>query len=367
MVERILLNGPEVCAALVEMNNHLKKINRSQVAPWLAAAGFIGAGIAVRKFARTGAQHSVQFRGMTALITGGSRGLGLALAAELGGRGVRVAICARNQDELRSAQQRLASRHIDAAVFAADVTRQADIDSLVKRVLEHFGRIDILVNDAGKIVVGPVDAFTHSDYDEAMNLMFWAGLNMTFAVLPHMKKQGGGHVINITSVGGRVSVPHLLPYSCAKFAFVGFSTGLSAELRSENIDVLTVVPGLMRTGSYLNAEFKGASREEFTWFGLLGNLPGFSVAADYAAQEIVDAVQKRRHICTISLPAKVLIASEALMPEVVRELMTVINRYMLPGSSAKEPHIGKYLNPALNLVFQGATALGRSAASELNQ
>jgi short-subunit dehydrogenase len=135
----------------------------------------------------------------------------------------------------------------------------------------------------------------------------------------------------------------------------------------DNIDVLTVVPGLMRTGSYLNAEFKGSSREEFTWFGLLGNLPGFSVAADYAAQEVVEAIENRRRTCTISLPAKILIAAEALMPEAIREFMAITNRYLLPGSASKEPHVGKYLNPALNLIFQGATSLGKTAARELNE
>lgn len=174
-------------------------------------------------------------------------------------------------------------------------------------------------------------------------------------------------MVNITSVGGRVSVPHLLPYSCAKFALVGFSTGLSAELKTQGIDVLTAVPGLMRTGSYLNAEFKGSSREEFAWFGLLGNLPGFSVAADHAAEQIVKAIQKRRQTCTISLPAKLLIAAEALIPEASRDLMAHTSRYLLPGSAAKEPHVGKYLNPLLNVVFQSATTLGRNAASDLNE
>lgn len=349
------------------MRNTLKRINRSELGPWLTAAGLVAAGFAARKFAAKSARPSVRFSDAVVLITGGSRGLGFALANELGGRGARLALCARDQDELLAAREKLASRNIEVAVFEADITKQADIDSTVQRVMQRFGRIDMLVNDAGKISVGPADSFTHADYDDAMNLMFWAAVNLTFAVLPHMKTQGHGHIVNITSVGGRVSIPHLLPYSCAKFALVGFSTGLSAELKAHDVDVLTVTPGLMRTGSYLNAEFKGSSRDEFTWFGLLGNLPGFSVAADYAAERIVQALEKRRHVCIISLPAKILIAAEALMPEATRELMAVTNRYLLPGSASKEPHLGKYLNPTLNALFQGATTLGRTAASELNE
>lgn len=349
------------------MQNTLKRIDRSQLAPWLTALGIIAGGFAVRKYVITAAQRQVQFRDMVVLVTGGSRGLGFALANELGTRGARLALCSRDQEELVAARDKLAVRNIGAAIFQADITQQANIDSLVQQVLDRFGRIDMLVNNAGKITVGPVDSLTHDDYDEAMKLMFWAAANLSFAVLPHMKRNGHGHIVNITSVGGRVSIPHLLPYSCAKFALVGFSTGLSAELKEDGIDVLTVVPGLMRTGSYLNAEFKGSSQEEFTWFGLLGNLPGFSVAADYAAEEILAAIQKRRHVCTISLPAKLLIAADALLPEATRELMAITNRYLLPGSAKKEPHIGKYLNPALNALFQAATTLGRSAANDLNE
>jgi short-subunit dehydrogenase len=349
------------------MRSTLKRLDRSELGRWLTAAGLVAAGFAARKFVTRSVRPPVQFRDAVVLITGGSRGLGFALANELGARGALVALCARDRDELLTARDKLASRNIQVAVFEADITKQADIDSMVQRVIDRFGRIDVLVNDAGKISVGPADSFTHADYEDAMDLMFWGPVNMTFAVLPHLKTQGHGHIVNITSVGGRVSVPHLLPYSCAKFAFVGFSTGLSAELKTHDIDVLTVVPGLMRTGSYLNAEFKGSSREEFTWFALLGNLPGFSVAADYAAEQIVEAVRKRRHVCTISLPAKILIAAEALMPEATRELMAATNRYLLPGSASKEPHLGKYVNQTLNAIFQGATTLGRSAASTLNE
>src|SRR5205807_8500998 len=124
-----------------------------------------------------------------------------------------------------------------------------------------------------------------------------APANLIFAVLPHMRRQHTGHIVNITSVGGRVSIPHLLPYASAKFAFVAFSNGLGAESEAHGTHVLTVVPGLMRTGSYLNAEFKGLAEKEFAWFALMGNLPGFSVAADYAARAVVKALQRKRRTC----------------------------------------------------------------------
>jgi short-subunit dehydrogenase len=195
--------------------------------------------------------------------------LGLALAHELCRYGCELALVARDAAELEAAAAQLLSSGFRAAIFPCDITRQAELGSLVDQVLARFGRIDILVNDAGLIKVAPLDDVERADFDAAMDLMFWAPVNLTFAVLPHMKQQGAGHIINIASVGGRVSIPHLLPYSCAKFALVGSSTGLSAELDSDNIHVLTVVPGLMRTGSFLNAKFKGHSEDEFAWFTLL--------------------------------------------------------------------------------------------------
>ncbi len=305
-------------------------------------------------------------RNKVVLLTGGSRGLGLALAQDLGRQGSRLALCARDESELDEACKRLASDQIDAVPFTCDVTSQTEIASLIERVIQHFGRIDILINNAGYIKVGPFDSFDISDYERSMNLMFWAPVHLTLAVLPHMEKQAAGHIVNITSVGGRVSVPHLLPYSCAKFALVGFSTGLSSEVKSSGIHVLTVVPGLMRTGSYLNAEFAGGQKEEFAWFGLLSNLPGFSVAADYAARCIRQALEGEAYTCTISLPAKLLIASETLLPEMTRGICAAISQ-VLPQQSGMDASKGKTLNPALGVLFQVLTMVGKRAGLRLNE
>ncbi len=219
--------------------------------------------IAAKKLFSATVGSKLDLRNKVVLITGGSRGLGLALAREFGRYGSRLALCARDHNELDEALGRLREKNIDATSFPCDITDKSQTASLIQRVVDHFGTIDILINNAGFIKVGPFDSFDQSDFEYAMNVMFWAPVNLTFAVLPHMRKQASGHIVNITSVGGRVSVPHLLPYSCAKFAMVGFSSGLGTEVKSHGIQVLTVVPGLMRTGSYLNAEFTGAAKEEF--------------------------------------------------------------------------------------------------------
>ena len=334
---------------------------------WLTAIGVSTAAlIAAAKLGRR-VRHPVHLRGKVALITGGSRGLGLALAHELGTYGCRVALVARDERELEEAANRLRAKGIEAAVFPCDITNESALNPLIDRVTSQFGRIDILVNDAGLIKVAPLESLEHGDFEQAMDLMFWAPVNLTLAVLPRMNQQSEAHIVNITSVGARVSVPHLIPYSCAKFAFLAFSTGLSSELDPHKVHVLTVVPGLMRTGSYLHAAFKGAAEREFAWFSILGNLPGATVSAEYAARAIRESLQRRQLTCTISLPAKLLIHSEALMPEATRAAMQFASRFLLPSSSKRATKAGKALNPKFGRLFQALTILGRTAAAALNE
>lgn len=336
--------------------------------PWLKSVAVSVAAIAAGKLAIKLLRPTMDLQGKVALITGGSRGLGFCLADELGQRGCRLALCARNEEELESAREKLSEKGFEVAIFPCDVSHESEIAPLVSRVLDQFGRVDILVNNAGIIKVGPLDSFEHADFEQAMNTMFWAPANLTLAVLPVMKRQNGGSIVNITSVGGRVSVPHLLPYCCAKFAFVAFSNGLNAELHREGLHGLTVVPGLMRTGSYLNAQFTGRAEREFAWFGILGNLPGCSVSASYAARRIVNALQHRSHNCTISLPAKALIRFEACAPELTQALLGAVNRYLMPSSDGKRETLsGKASNISCNPVFQAFTILGKRAAQQLNE
>src|SRR6186997_1202822 len=111
----------------------------------------------------------------------------------------------------------------------------------------------------------------------------------TLAVLPDMRKRRSGRIVNITSIGGKLGIPHLLPYSASKFAAVGFSQGLRAEVAAEGIKVITVVPGLMRTGSPRNAIFRGRHRSEYAWFSISDALPGVSISAEQAARRIIEA------------------------------------------------------------------------------
>lgn len=308
-----------------------------------------------------------------ALVTGGSRGLGFLIARELGRQGCRVAICARNERELAVAQADLAREGIDAFALPCDVTNPDAIRATVARVTAHFGRIDLLVNNAGIIQVGPFDQMTESHFRQAMAVMFWAHYYMTEAVLPQMVRRQHGRIVNITSIGGVVSVPHLLPYSVAKFAATGFSQGLRAELKHKGIYVTTVAPSTLRTGSHLQAQVTGDHMAEYTWFGLSATLPIISTSAAQAAHAIVDAVKRRAAFHYVGWPARVAGRLHGLLPGLTADLLGLVKRYALPDSPAgpmptlRGRQIDAQLTPAQQRWRHLLMMLGQQAAQRYHQ
>jgi NAD(P)-dependent dehydrogenase (short-subunit alcohol dehydrogenase family) len=268
--------------------------------------------------------------GKVVLITGGSRGLGLILARQFAAEKARVVICARDHIELDRARVDLQQQGAEVRSFPCDVTDP----EAVQKMVDEIGQIDVLVNNAGIIQVGPIDTMTAEDFRRSLKTHFWGPLNTILAVLPQMRMRKAGRIVNISSVGGRVSVPHLLPYSASKFALVGLSRGLRSELRKDGILVTTVCPGLMRTGSPRNAEFKGKHREEYAWFSISDSLPFISINAERAASQILEATKEGRAALTISLPAKIAVLSDALFPEFTAGLLSLVNDFVLPESSA---------------------------------
>ncbi|HVV16315.1 MAG TPA: SDR family oxidoreductase [Polyangia bacterium] len=250
----------------------------------------------------------------TALVTGGSRGLGLLIARELAKRGCRVALLARDSNELQRAVRSLRDEGWDALPLVCDVADPKQVDRALAEMVEHFGTVDVLVNDAGIIQVAPLDTLVRADFEQAMAVNFWGTVNVTLAALPYMRRQGQGRIANITSIGGKVAVPHLLPYSCAKFAAVGFSEGLRAELAGTGVRVTTVVPGLMRTRGEAHAMFKGKRAFERAWFSVAAETPGLAMSARRAARRIVGAVERGQAEIVVGIPAKMLRLAKDLLP-----------------------------------------------------
>ncbi|MBV9093412.1 MAG: SDR family oxidoreductase, partial [Streptosporangiaceae bacterium] len=217
--------------------------------------------------------------GEVAIVTGASRGLGLLLARELARHSCPLVICARDAAALERAAADLRASGAEVETVACDLTDEASPRLLTDIAVARFGRLDILVNNAGTIRVGPVESADAGDYESALAIMALAPIRLALAALPVMRRQSHGRIVNITSIGGKIAVPHLLPYAGAKFAAVGFSEGLRAELGRGPVTVTTVVPGLMRTGSHVQARFAGQPEKEFTWFSLGASLPLVSMDA----------------------------------------------------------------------------------------
>lgn len=327
---------------------------------WTAA----GAGLLL--FARAQAIRFYPFRGKIALITGGSRGLGLLLARHLVAAGARVAICARDEEELARARQDLQTRGGDVFATTCDLRDREDVERMVSRVLEYYGAIDVLINNAGVISVGPLEEMTLEDFENAMDSNFWSGVYTTMAVLPQMKSRGSGRIVNITSIGGKIAVPHLLPYSASKFAFAGFSRGLRSELMKDGILVTTVVPGLMRTGSPRNADFKGQNDREYAWFSISDSLPFLSMDADRAAQRILNAAGHGEVEVTLTLPARVASVVDTLFPELTGSLFAAANR-LLPGPGGIGTRVAKGKESTSAASPSLWTTMGDRAAARNNE
>jgi NAD(P)-dependent dehydrogenase (short-subunit alcohol dehydrogenase family) len=299
-----------------------------------AALGCGAAAVLVGRLRRSA--RAIDFAGRTVVIFGGSRGLGLVMARELGREGARLVLAARDPDELERARTDLQNRGMLATTIPCDVRNRDQVEATIAKVIGSHSTIDVLINDAGVIQVGPFERMTVADFENAMATHFWGPLFTTLAVLPHMRRGGARRIVNISSIGGKIAVPHLLPYSASKFALTGLSEGLRAELVREGILVTTVCPGLMRTGSTYNAWFKGQHRREFAWFHLFDSTPGISMAATRAARQIVEACRYGDPQLILTTSAKLAVRLNAMSPGAMARVMAIAN-WMLPSAGPAQP------------------------------
>jgi NAD(P)-dependent dehydrogenase (short-subunit alcohol dehydrogenase family) len=334
---------------------------RSDRTKWMVVSA-LGTMWAIR---RSLATASYSLHGRTVLITGGSRGLGLALAREMAEHGARLAICARDPDTLERARASLAQRGAEVIAVSCDITDRASVQSLVQAVQQTLGPIDVLVNNAGVIEVGPAETMSLADYEEAMATNFWGMLYPTLGVLPQMRERKAGRIVNITSIGGKLGIPHLLPYSASKFAAVGFSEGLRAEVVADGIKVVTVCPGLMRTGSPRNAVFRGKHRSEYAWFSISDALPGLSISAETAARRILAATRRGDAEVLFPITVRAAAIAKTIAPGLTANLLGIVDRLLPKAGRSGERRKGadsqSWLSPSW------LTRLGDRAAKEYNQ
>jgi len=312
-----------------------------------ALVGSVAAIVAARTAFRALCSQPVP-EGAVVLITGGSRGLGYALASRFAQQHVRLVLAARDRRELEQAQASLIAEHPHLApedfyLFSGDLMDPGECRRLISETLAHFRRIDVLVNNAGIIEVGPVENQTPETFERALRIYYLAPLTITLAALPHLLRQTPdpgwkrrAAIVNISSIGGKVPVPHLLPYCAGKFALAGFSEGLHAELRHKGIRVTTVCPGLMRTGGEDHASFAGQADKEERWFKISAKTPGLSASVKCAANRIYSAVVSGRAELTITPQAWMAARFHGLCPESSQYAASLVNRYVLPAPKGIE-------------------------------
>jgi NAD(P)-dependent dehydrogenase (short-subunit alcohol dehydrogenase family) len=332
----------------------------------LAVAGTAAAVLVTRVILRErNSRGRANWAGKTVVITGGSRGLGLELVREWSSRGARVAFCARTAADVQRAADELRGEGCDVLGLVCDVTSRDDVDRFISAVAERWQQVDVLVNNAGVIQTGPIESMTLEDFRNSIDTHFWGPVYTTRAALPFLRREHG-RIVNIASIGGKISVPHMLPYSAGKFALVGFSEGLRAELAKHGVRVTTVCPGLMRTGSPRNARFKGKHKAEYAWFNISDSLPLVSINSRSAARKIVDAAAVGQAFLSFTPLAHIAIRAHGLMPGVTSRVLSLLN-YLLPraGGIGKSSKLGKNSFSAWSPSIR--TGLTEAAAAKNNE
>jgi NAD(P)-dependent dehydrogenase (short-subunit alcohol dehydrogenase family) len=325
-------------------------------APLALAAFAFGASVAP-------CRRGYTFNGKVVLITGGSRGLGLVLARELARRGASIGVMARDPDELLRARKTIAGG-TRVLLLPSDVTDRASVARSVGRLMDQFGRLDAVINNAGQILSAPFADTTVDDFKSMLAVHFWGTLHVSQATVAHLARQREGRIINICSIGGRLPVPHLAAYCASKYAQAGLSAVMSEELRQHGIRVTTVLPGLMRTGSHLQARFKGQPAAEFELFSLVGGLPLSSMSAERAARLILTASARGDAEAVIPFTVRQLAKAGALFPNTLVRALTAINS-ALPGPGTDRAVVGAAL--PLSPATRFAIGLSERAADRNNQ
>jgi NAD(P)-dependent dehydrogenase (short-subunit alcohol dehydrogenase family) len=332
-----------------------------------AAGASIGLGAMLLASRLARSRYAISFEGRVVVITGGSRGLGLVMARLFADEGAKVAVLARDLDELERARQDLDGRRGDVVTIRCDIRRRADVRAAIDQVMDRWHGIDVLVNNAGVIQVGPFDHMEHEDFENAMATHFWGPLHLMLEAVPIMQHRTFGRIVNVASIGGKIAVPHLAPYSASKFALVGLSDGARAELERHGIRVTTVAPGLMRTGSPVNATFKGRHESEYAWFKVASSIPGLTISAERAARKILDAARHGDPDLTLTPQARIAAAANAVIPGVVARAMMLVDR-LLPGpTSANGNRLRRGRDSESGWVPRVVTALTDRAAVANNE
>jgi short-subunit dehydrogenase len=206
---------------------------------------------------------------------------------------------------------------------------------------------------------------TLTDFEDAMNTHFWAPLYTMWATIPHMRDRSEGRIVNIASVGGKISIPHIVPYSASKFALVGLSGGFRHELKKDGIVVTTVNPGLTRTGSNKNILVKGQAEKEYAWFTAAGASLLTSSSVEKTARQIIEACRSGEAEVLTNIPAKILALANNIFPELTSDILSLTNQ-LLPEEVGNLENSRGYENES-DLIPEHLQERANQAARENNE
>ncbi|MDO5711703.1 MAG: SDR family NAD(P)-dependent oxidoreductase [Micrococcales bacterium] len=297
----------------------------------------------------------------TALVAGGSRGLGLLIAAELALRGYRVQVCGRDPRTLQQARDQLARERLSIGTTVCDVSDSAAVAAWVRAASDPSAPITVAIHVAGIIQVGPIESVTPAMFDECIDIMTKGPAYLALAVLPGMRARGFGRYGIVSSVGGVIGVPHLVPYSTAKFGAAGLGQALRAELAGTGVTATTILPPPMRTGSHVHAQYSGNRSAEYAWFAPGASIPGVSLDGRTAARRAVDGTLRGAPIVGLSPVTQLLMRAHGLAPSTVVRALGVLGR-VLPGGTGR-PKAGhdvrdERTNPLVDALTTAGDAMG---------
>jgi short-subunit dehydrogenase len=239
-----------------------------------------------------------------AIVTGAASGIGKETSIELAKRGCTPVLVDINEAKLGETLIAVLNHAPDATAELCDISNDVQIKQLVQKANERYGRMDILINNAGIMIVKLFDEISQDEFDRQMAVNFYGGVNLIRTVLPIMKKQGRGVIINVASVGGRLVVPGTAVYAASKAAFQGFSESLYFELKDRGIHVGIILPGGTRTGIFdasttkLGKYYQSQSK----------------TAPTIAAKAIRQAIEKERFVTITPSSYKLLIEAHDFFP-----------------------------------------------------
>lgn len=248
-----------------------------------------------------------------AIVTGASSGIGRETALALARRGAHVTLASRREALLDQVAHHIEEMGRKAVVIPTDVANQGQVESMVAAVLERWGRVDMLISNAGEYVRAPLDTLTVDIIEHALAINYYGGVYATLAVLPHMRAQKYGHIVMVTSMDGKKGLPPDAPYVSAKFALTGFAEVLRQELYNSGVYVSNILPGRVDTDMIENLRFQWISKK---------------IPPEAVAEAIVYAILKRKPEVIIPSQARLLHYINVISPSLGD---WIVRRFYLQG------------------------------------